>query len=94
MADLEWVVNRSQSYGSAAALVGFAVEQLGTDLPEASRLLADVYLPRAEQVPALLARGPRTLVHGDAHLVCNMFADGATPRIPRLGDVRLRIRLA
>ncbi len=76
--DLEWVVNRSQSYGSAAALVGFAVEQLGTDLPEASRLLADVYLPRAEQVPALLARGPRTLVHGDTHLG-NMFADGATP---------------
>ena len=76
--DLEWVVNRSQSYGSAAALVGFAVERLGTDVPEASRLLADVYLPRAERVPALLARGPRTLVHGDTHLG-NMFADGATP---------------
>jgi hypothetical protein len=41
----------SQSYGSAATLVRFAVEQLGVSL---------------ERVPELLAQGTRTLIHGDA----------------------------
>ena len=78
--DLAWVrgVASSQSYGAAAPLVSYAVEQLGEQLPEASHRLAGIYLPRAERVPELLARGPCTLVHGDAHLG-NMFADGTTP---------------
>ena len=76
--DLAWVADRSADYGSAAELVGFAVEQLGDRLPEKSSELAAVYLPRAERIPSLLAQGPRTLVHGDPHLG-NMFADGVTP---------------
>jgi phosphotransferase family enzyme len=76
--DLAWVADRSAEYGSSADLIGFAVDQLGNQLPEASRELADVYVVRAERVPGLLARGPRSLVHGDAHLG-NMFSDGATP---------------
>ncbi len=76
--DLAWVADRSADYGSSADLIGFAVEQLGDRLPEKSRELAAVYLSRAERVPGLLSRGPRTFVHGDPHLG-NMFADGATP---------------
>jgi aminoglycoside phosphotransferase (APT) family kinase protein len=40
--------------------------------------LAEVYLPRADAIAALLADGTPTLVHGDAHLG-NMFVDGGTP---------------
>jgi thiamine kinase-like enzyme len=58
--------------------VRFAVEQLGEQLPESSHRLAEVYLYRADRVVDLLAEGPRTLVHGDAHLG-NMFVDGTTP---------------
>ncbi|MEW6270054.1 MAG: aminoglycoside phosphotransferase family protein, partial [Thermodesulfobacteriota bacterium] len=76
--DLAWVARRSRGYGGAAALVRFAVEQLGARLPAASRRLAEVYLPRAERVPALLAEGTPTLVHGDAH-IGNMFVDGTAP---------------
>jgi aminoglycoside phosphotransferase (APT) family kinase protein len=76
--DLAWVEQRSRGYGSAAPLVSFAVGQLGASLPDASRRLAEVYLPRADAIAALLADGTPTLVHGDAHLG-NMFADGATP---------------
>ena len=78
--DLAWVrgASSSQSYGSAAGLVRFAVEQLGESLPAASHELAKVYVPRAERVPELLAQGIRTLIHGDAHLG-NMFVDGTEP---------------
>jgi aminoglycoside phosphotransferase (APT) family kinase protein len=76
--DLAWVEQRSRSYGSAAPLVTFAVEQLGANLPDASRRLTEVYLPRADAIAALLAEGTPTLVHGDAHLG-NMFAEGDTP---------------
>ena len=76
--DLAWVERRSRGYGSAAAFISFAVEQLGANLPDASRRLAEVYVPRADGVAALLADGTPTLVHGDAHLG-NMFADGDTP---------------
>jgi hypothetical protein len=76
--DLAWVEQRSRGYGSAAPIVSFAVEQLGANLPDASRRLAEVYLSRADGIAALLADGTSTLVHGDAHLG-NMFADGATP---------------
>jgi hypothetical protein len=74
--DLAWL--RSKTYGSAEALIRFAVDQLGDQLPAASRELAEVYLPRAEQVPDLIAHGTPTLIHGDAHLG-NMFADGDQP---------------
>lgn len=76
--DLAWVERRSRGYGSAAPLVTFAVDQLGANLPEASHRLAEVYLPRADRIAELLARGTPTLVHGDAHLG-NLFADGTTP---------------
>jgi aminoglycoside phosphotransferase (APT) family kinase protein len=76
--DLAWVTRGSADYGSAAPMVEFAVKRLGDQLPEASRALAEVYLPRSERVPELLQQGPRTLVHGDTHLG-NMFADGSTP---------------
>jgi aminoglycoside phosphotransferase (APT) family kinase protein len=76
--DLAWVERRSRGYGSAAPLVTFAVEQLGDALPEASRRLAAVYLPRADGVATLLAEGPPTLIHGDAH-IGNMFAVGDSP---------------
>lgn len=76
--DLAWVDQRSRGYGSAAPLVSFGVEQLGERLPSASRRLAEVYVPRADGIAALLAEGTPTLVHGDAHLG-NMFVDGATP---------------
>ena len=76
--DLAWVERRSRSYGSAAPLVTFAVEQLGERLPPASRELAAAYLPRAEGIPALLAEGTPTLIHGDAH-IGNMFALGDVP---------------
>jgi aminoglycoside phosphotransferase (APT) family kinase protein len=76
--DLAWVEHRARSYGSAAPLVTFAVEQLGDKLPPASRALAEAYLPRAERIPSLLAEGTPTLIHGDAH-IGNMFALGDTP---------------
>lgn len=76
--DLAWVERRSRGYGSAAPLVTYAVEQLGDKLPDASRELAEVYLPRADRIAALLAEGTPTLIHGDAHLG-NMFAIGTTP---------------
>jgi len=76
--DLGWVARRSRGYGSAAALVTYAVEQLGAQLPAASRRLAEVYVPRADGIAALLAGGPPTLVHGDAHLG-NMFAVDGKP---------------
>ena len=76
--DLAWVERRSRTYGSAAPLVTFAVEQLGDKLTPASRALAEAYLPRAERIPALLAEGTPTLIHGDAH-IGNMFALGNTP---------------
>jgi hypothetical protein len=78
--DLAWVrgASSSHNYGSAAALVNFAVGQLGESLPAASHELANVYVPRAKRVPALLSEGARTLIHGDAHLG-NMFIDGINP---------------
>ena len=76
--DLAWVERRSRGYGSAAPLVGFAVEQLGAAMPEASRRLSAVYLEGADGVATLLARGTPTLVHGDAHLG-NMYAVAGTP---------------
>jgi aminoglycoside phosphotransferase (APT) family kinase protein len=78
--DLTWVrgASSSQSYGSAAALVRFAVDQLGESLPAVSRLPSEVYVPHAERVPELRAYGTRTLIHGDGHLG-NMFLDGTEP---------------
>lgn len=76
--DLAWVERRSHGYGSAAPLVTYAVEQLGDGLPPASRRLAEVYVPRADAIAALLADATPTLVHGDAHLG-NMFAVGGMP---------------
>src|SRR5688572_11493627 len=74
--DLAWVERRSRGYGSAAHLVSFAVEQLGGELPEASRRLGAVYLERADGVAELLARGTPTLIHGDAHLGNMYVVDG------------------
>lgn len=76
--DLAWVERRTRGYGSAAPLVEFAVGQIGERMPGAFHRLAGVYLPRAEGVATLIARGSRTLVHGDAHLG-NMFVAGTTP---------------
>jgi aminoglycoside phosphotransferase (APT) family kinase protein len=76
--DLAWLEERTRLYGAAAHFVRFAVERLGANLPDASRRLAEVYIPRATGVPALLTRGTPTLVHGDAHLG-NLFADGTMP---------------
>lgn len=75
--DLAWAEQRARGYGSAAPLVTYAVEQLGEALPPASRELAEVYVPRAEGVAALLAEGTPTLIHGDAHLG-NLFAEGSS----------------
>src|SRR6185369_17659543 len=55
--DLAWVERRSRGYGSAAPIVSFAVEQLGANLPQPSRRLAELYLKDADGVAALLAQG-------------------------------------
>lgn len=72
--DLEWLERRSRNYGSAGGYVQHAVNELGGDMPPASRELAAFYLEHVDAIAALLASGPRTLVHGDAHLG-NMWVD-------------------
>jgi hypothetical protein len=76
--DLEWIEVRSRGYGSAAAMVKWAVGQIGKDMPPSFHDLADFYLPNAPAIAGLLARGDRTIVHGDTHMG-NMFIANGTP---------------
>ena len=76
--DLAWVEQRSRTYGGAGSYVQMALDALGDDMPPASRELAALYLEHVDAIVQLLAAGPRTLVHGDAHLG-NMFVDARGP---------------
>ena len=76
--DLAWIAARSRSYAGAAAFVQRAVDTLNDQLPPASRALAELYLDRVDDIVVLLGTGPRTLVHGDAHLG-NMWVDDRGP---------------
>jgi Phosphotransferase enzyme family len=70
--DLAWIELRSRGYGSAAPLVEHAVSQIGSDMPAVFHEFVEMYVPNADRIAALLARGDRTLVHGDSH-IGNMF---------------------
>ncbi len=76
--DLAWIEEKSRTYGSAAALVAQGVDRIGDRMPASFHRLAAVYIPHADAVAALVGQGPRTLVHGDAHLG-NMFVLDGRP---------------
>ena len=70
--DLAWIEQRSRGYGSAAPMVEYAVSQIGGDMPSVFHEFVALYVPNADRIAALLARGDRTLVHGDSH-IGNMY---------------------
>ena len=75
-ADLDWVEPPMHS-AMGPMLVASGVESFGADQPQAFHEVAEIYVQRGDAVAALLAAGPRTLLHGDPHLG-NQFLDGAT----------------
>ncbi len=72
--DLTWIEERSRGYGSAGPLVQHAVAQIGDQMPDVFHKFVALYLRDPDAVAKLLARGQRTLVHGDAH-IGNMYVD-------------------
>jgi hypothetical protein len=77
--DLEWIAERSRGYGAGGVpFVRMAVESLGAQLPAEFHAVADLYCARARDIAPILANGPHTLVHGDAHMG-NMFTIGTAP---------------
>ena len=53
-------------------MVEYAVSQIGSDMPSVFHEFVAMYVPNADRIAALLARGDRTLVHGDSH-IGNMY---------------------
>jgi hypothetical protein len=72
--DLAWIEQRSRGYGSAAPFVEYAVSQIGESMPSIFHEFVALYVPNADLIAAVLARGDCTLVHGDSH-VGNMFVE-------------------
>jgi hypothetical protein len=74
---MAWVQQGGRvSFGRPGPYVPMAVERFGDEMGPAFRRLAELYTTRGPELAALLAGGPPTLVHGDAHLG-NLFVDGA-----------------
>jgi len=77
--DLAWIARRTRGYGGGGGtFVRMAVDAFGPDMPPEFHALAGLYCARSDAIASLLAAGPRTMVHGDAHLG-NMFAFGTDP---------------
>jgi hypothetical protein len=77
--DLGWIGARGRGYGggAAAGIIKHAVDTLGADMPPVFHELAELYLPNADRVAALLAEGAPTLIHGDSHIGNFLRQDGA-----------------
>ena len=85
-AELGWVNAGSRvAFGRPGPYIPMAVERFGAELGPAFRRLAELYTTRGPEVAAVLAAGPPTLVHGDAHLG-NLFVDGAAGGRPGFFD--------
>jgi hypothetical protein len=77
--DLAWIAARSKGYGAGGGpFVEMAVESLGDSLPEEFHSVARCYLAHAPAIAEVIADGPHTFVHGDAHMG-NMFTIGTEP---------------
>jgi len=74
--DLGWVEPPMHS-AMGPMLVASGVKSFGANQPHAFHDVAEIYVQHGDAVAALLAAGPRTLLHGDPHLG-NQFLDGAT----------------
>jgi len=53
-----------------------SVDTIGADMPPVFHELAELYLPNADRVAALLAEGAPTLIHGDGHIGNFLRQDG------------------
>ncbi|MGH8977735.1 MAG: phosphotransferase family protein, partial [Acidimicrobiia bacterium] len=74
--DLAWISPKSTGQGDGGAtFVRMAVDGYADRLPDEFRPLAELYVQRSRDILPLYRQGPRTLVHGDAHLG-NLFVDG------------------
>jgi hypothetical protein len=74
--DLDWVEPPMHS-PMGPQLVASGVAAFGAEQPAAFHDLAAIYTRHGDAVAALLAAGPRTLLHGDPHLG-NQFVDRGT----------------
>jgi hypothetical protein len=74
--DLDWIEPPMHS-AMGPRLVAAGVEAFGAEQPAAFHEMARVYTQHGDAFAALLAAGPRTLLHGDPHLG-NQFLDGGT----------------
>ena len=92
--EFPWI-ERPMRSDFAPVLVQSGLEQFGDEMPAAFHELARIYVEHTEAVNDLMDEGPKTLIHGDAHLG-NLFLDGAevglldwacTCRAPGLRDV-------
>jgi len=66
-ADLDWIEPPMHSE-LGPELVAAGVQSFGDRQPPAFHDMADLYINHGARVAALLAEGPQTLLHGDAHL--------------------------
>ena len=83
---LGWVHDGGRvGFGRPGPYVPMAVEQFGAELGPAFRRMAEIYTARGPDVAAVLASGPPTLVHGDAHLG-NLFVDDVAGGRPGFFD--------
>jgi len=57
-------------------MLALAARQFAAELPEGYPAIAELCIQRRDQIEALFARGPRTLVHGDCHIGNLFFIDG------------------
>jgi aminoglycoside phosphotransferase (APT) family kinase protein len=74
--DLAWVAARGTGErGAGGELVAKAKELLGDRLPAAFARTCDFFVAHVGAITELWNEGPRTLVHGDAHMG-NLFVDG------------------
>jgi len=92
--DLSWIDPPMRS-PIGPQLVGDALSAFGSDMPEAFRELARLYIDHTDALCDRLDAGPATLTHGDSH-VGNSFIDGdevglldwaCTCRAPGIRDV-------
>lgn len=77
--DLAWIERRTRGYGGGGRpFVAMAIAAFGPRMPPEFLAFAEFYCEHAEAIAPVIAAGPKTLVHGDAHLG-NMFAFGDAP---------------
>jgi hypothetical protein len=74
-ADAPWVPVAKHASDYGAVMLRYGLDHHRDRLSAEFAAIAELYIARAEALHALWQRGPKTVIHGDAH-IGNLFDDG------------------